>query len=163
VERELGPVAVAVPAAGVARVAPFLGLDAEAFAETVAINLLGAANLFRACLPAMLERGRGQLVPILSVAARKGFASWTAYCASKWGLAGLIEALREELRGSGVRLSTIVPGATASGLWEAVPGRWDRAAMIPVEEVARAVVWIVGAGDGVAVEEVRLQPPRGDL
>ncbi len=44
-------------------------------------------------------RRRGHLLPILSVASRKGFPSWTAYCASKWGLAGLVEALREELRG----------------------------------------------------------------
>jgi NADP-dependent 3-hydroxy acid dehydrogenase YdfG len=163
VEEEVGPIDVAVPAAGVARVAPFLELPAAAWRESLDTNLLGAANLFRACLPAMRARGRGHLLPILSVAARRGFPSWTAYCASKWGLAGLVAALREELAGSGVRISALVPGATDTGLWREVPGSWDRAAMIPVEQVARAAVWILEGDESSTVEELRLQPPGGDL
>ncbi len=162
-EAALGPVEVALPAAGVARIAPFVELTAEDLAATLGTNLLGAAHLFRACLPGMLERRRGHLLPILSVAARQGFPSWTAYCASKWGLAGLVAALREELKGSGVRLTAIVPGATDSTLWEGLPGQWDRSRMIPVAEVARAVVWALEAGPGVEVEEIRLQPPGGNL
>lgn len=162
-EAALGPVEVALPAAGVARIAPFVELTAEDLAATLGTNLLGAAHLFRACLPGMLERHRGHLLPILSVAARQGFPSWTAYCASKWGLAGLVAALREELKGSGVRLTAIVPGATDSTLWEGLPGQWDRSRMIPVAEVARAVVWALEAGPGVEVEEIRLQPPGGNL
>jgi short-subunit dehydrogenase len=111
----------------------------------------------------MLARRRGHLLPILSVAARRGFPSWTAYCASKWGLAGLVAALREELAGSGVRISALVPGATDTGLWREVPGSWDLAAMIPVEQVARAAVWILESDENVTVEELRLQPPGGNL
>jgi NADP-dependent 3-hydroxy acid dehydrogenase YdfG len=111
----------------------------------------------------MVARRRGHLLPILSVASRKGFPSWTAYCASKWGLAGLVEALREELRGTGVRITAIVPGATDSPIWESVPGDWPRAKMIPPAAVARAVVWALDAGDRVEVEEIRLRPPGGDL
>jgi short-subunit dehydrogenase len=111
----------------------------------------------------MLARRRGHLLAILSVAARRGFPSWSAYCASKFGLAGLVEALREELAGTGVRISTLVPGATDTALWEGVPGTWDRTAMIPLDEVARAAAWILETGEGVAVEEVRLQPPGGNL
>lgn len=163
VEAELGPIEVAVPAAGVARVAPFLELSAADFAESIETNLLGVAHLFRTCLPGMLERRRGHLVAILSVAARQGFAAWSAYCASKWGLAGLVAALREELRGSGVRLTSIVPGATDSPIWDELPGSWDRRRMIPAAEVARAVVWALDGGAGVEVEEIRLQPPGGNL
>jgi NADP-dependent 3-hydroxy acid dehydrogenase YdfG len=163
IERELGPIEVLVPAAGLARVAPFTELPVEDFVDTVATNLFGAANLFRPCLEAMVARRRGHLLPILSVASRKGFPSWTAYCASKWGLAGLVEALREELRGTGVRITAIVPGATDSPIWESVPGDWPRAKMIPPAEVARAVVWALDAGDRVEVEEIRLRPPGGDL
>lgn len=163
VEDELGPIEVAVAGAGVARVGSFTQLPASAFRETLDTNLVGVANLFRAVLPGMIDRGRGQLVPLLSVASRQAFPGWSAYCASKWGLLGLVEALREDLKGSGVRICAVTPGATASPLWSEVPGEWDREAMIPAEEVARAVVWALEAGDGVAVEEIRLQPPGGNL
>jgi 3-oxoacyl-[acyl-carrier protein] reductase len=163
VEAELGPIEVVLPAAGVARVAPFLEQTAAAFGESIATNLLGAANLFRSCLPGLVGRRRGHLLPILSVASRQGFPSWSAYCASKWGLAGLVAALREELKGSGVRLTSIVPGATDSSIWEGLPGDWDRSRMIPVAEISRAVVWALESGAGVEVEEIRLQPPGGNL
>jgi len=162
-EATFGPLEVAVAAAGVAHVASFTDLGAETFRQTIETNLVGSANLFRAVLPGMLARGRGQLVPLLSVASRRAFSGWSAYCASKWGLLGLVEALREELRGTGVRVSAITPGATRSPLWDEVPGEWDRGAMIPADEVARAILWAIEAGEEVAVEEIRLRPPGGDL
>jgi NADP-dependent 3-hydroxy acid dehydrogenase YdfG len=163
VELELGPVEEVVPAAGVAAVAPFLEAPASEFEAVVATNLSGAANLARAFLPAMVRRGRGTLVALLSVASRRAFPGWSAYCASKFGLLGLVEVLREELAESGVRVVAVAPGATASPLWNGLPGEWDRARMIPASEVARAVVWALEAGPGVAVEEIRLRPPGGDL
>jgi len=159
----LGVPEVVVAAAGVARVGPFLETPPEALEESLATNLAGVANLFRAFLPAMVGRGAGTLVTLSSVAARRVFPGWSAYCASKWGLAGWVEALREELAGTGVRLLTVTPGATASPLWEEVPGEWDPNRMIPAAEVARAVLWGLDGGDGVAVEEIRLQPPGGNL
>ncbi|HSM13684.1 MAG TPA: SDR family oxidoreductase, partial [Thermoanaerobaculia bacterium] len=163
IETELGPVDGVIPAAGLARIARFEALEAAAFEEVVAVNLLGAANLFRAFLPGLRSRGRGALVPILSVAARTAFPEWSAYAASKWGLLGLVESLRLELAGSGVRVLAITPGATDSPLWDELPGAWDRRKMIPAEEVARAVTWALEAGEEVAVEEIRLRPPGGDL
>jgi len=162
-EARLGPVEVAVAGAGVARVGAFTELPPAEFRETLETNLLGSVNLFRAVLPGMLGRDRGHLVPLLSVASRRAFPGWSAYCASKWGLLGFVEALREDLRGTGVRISAITPGATESPLWDGVPGDWNRDAMIPASEVARAVLWAIEAGSGVAVEEIRLRPPGGDL
>jgi NADP-dependent 3-hydroxy acid dehydrogenase YdfG len=160
---KLGAPDLVVAAAGVAHVGPFAELDPERFRETVETNLVGAANLFRAFLPGMLERRRGTLVAVLSVAARRVFPGWSAYAASKWGLLGLVETLREELRGTGVRVLAITPGATATPLWDPLEGEWDRARMIPPEEVARALLWALDSGGSAAVEEIRLQPPGGDL
>jgi len=163
VEREQGDVATVVAAAGVARVGRLTGLTPEEIRDTIETNLLGTAFLFRAFLPPMLERGRGTLVPVLSVAARKAFPDWSAYCASKWGTLGLVEALREELSGSGVRVLALTPGATETPLWNEVAGDWDRARMMPPQEVARALLWALASGERVAVEEIRLRPPGGDL
>jgi len=163
VEHELGAVSVVVAAAGIAKVASFSEQSDEDFRATVETNLIGAAQLFRAFLPPMLARGRGTLVGVLSVAARNVFAGWSAYAASKWGLLGLLESLRVELQGSGVRVLALTPGATATPLWDGVLGEWDRSKMIAAADVAEALVWALDHGEGAVVEEIRMQPPGGNL
>lgn len=154
---------VVVPAAGVAHISPLTDLTPEAFAETVDVNLTGAALLVRAFLPAMKEQGRGRIFPILSVAARRGFPGWSAYCASKWGLAGFVAALREELAGSGVLVTALYPGATDTPIWDTAPGKWDRSRMVPPSEVARAVGFALDADPSTLLEEIHLGPAGGAL
>ncbi|HZI64852.1 MAG TPA: SDR family oxidoreductase [Thermoanaerobaculia bacterium] len=163
ISSRFGAAEVVVPAAGVAAVAPLAETSPEIFHDVLATNLIGAFHLMRAFLPAMIERRRGFLVPILSAAARRGFPGWSAYCASKWGLAGLVAALREELRSTGVRVTALYPGATATPLWDGLPGEWDRRAMIPAGEVARAVVFALEADDRAALGELHIAPAGGDL
>lgn len=158
-----GAAEIVVPAAGVAHIRPLEEILPAEFSETVDTNLTGAYLLIRALLPAMKERGRGRIFPILSVAARRGFPGWSAYCASKWGLAGLVAALREELQGSGVRVTALYPGATDTPIWEGVPGEWNRAAMVPPAEVARAVAFALDAPESTLVEEIHLGPAGGAL
>lgn len=159
----LGAPAAVVPAAGVLAVAPFDEIEPAAFRETVETNLLGTFHLFQAFLPAMKEAGAGRLVPILSVAATRGFPTWSAYCASKWGVRGMVAALREELAGTGVRITAIYPGATDTTLWDGVPGEWDRSKMVPAKDVARAVVYALATREPALVEEVHLGPAGGPL
>ncbi|MEO8276385.1 MAG: SDR family NAD(P)-dependent oxidoreductase [Thermoanaerobaculia bacterium] len=153
---------IVVPAAGIARVAPFSDLTGEQLRESVETNLLGALYLYRACLPALRSSG-GHLFALLSVAAKQGFPNWSAYSASKWGLRGAIAALREELRGTAVRMTEIYPGATASSLWDEVPGTWDRSTMMSPEVVATALVWALDADPAANVDEIHLQPRGGNL
>lgn len=154
---------IVVPAAGVAHISPLVDLTPEAFAETVDVNLTGAALVVRAFLPGMKERGRGRIFPILSVAARRGFPGWSAYCASKWGLAGFVAALREELAGSGVLVTALYPGATDTPIWDSAPGEWDRSKMVPPSEVARAVGFALDADPSTLMEEIHLGPAGGAL
>lgn len=154
---------IVVPCAGVARVGRLEVLADAELRESLETNLLGALYLYRACLPRLRAAGRGHLFALLSVAATRGFDGWSAYGASKWALRGAVEALREELSGTGVRLTAIVPGATDSPLWNSVPGTWNRAAMLPAERVAAAVLWALETSRDAAVDEIRLQPPGGNL
>jgi len=97
---------------------------------------------------------RPHLFNVASTAARRGFAHNVAYCASKYALRGFGDALREELRERGVRVSTVYPGPTDTGIWDGVPGDRDRAAMKRPEDVA-AVVWEAhGAPDGEDVADL---------
>jgi NAD(P)-dependent dehydrogenase (short-subunit alcohol dehydrogenase family) len=163
VELRWGAADVVVPAAGIASILPVEETSPEEFAGTLATNLTGAFLLIRGFLPGMRRRGRGWILPLLSVAARRGFPGWSAYCASKWGLAGLIAALREEVRGTGIRITALYPGATDTPIWDDAPGEWDRARMLPAAEVARAVGYALDAPESTLVEEVHFGPAGGAL
>lgn len=158
-----GAAEVVVPAAGVAALSAVEETSEDDFTSAIATNLTGAFLLIRALLPAMKTQGRGVLVPILSVAAQRPFSGWGAYCASKWGLAGLVAVLREELKGTGVRVTALYPGATDTPLWNTLPGEWNRAAMVPPSEVARALIYALDAPQSTLVEEIHLGPAGGAL
>jgi NAD(P)-dependent dehydrogenase (short-subunit alcohol dehydrogenase family) len=158
-----GAAGLLVPAAGTAAIAPLEQTSPDDFAALIDTNLTGVFLLIRALLPAMKERGRGWIVPLLSVAARRGFPGWSAYCASKWGLRGLVAALREELQGTGVRITALYPGATDTPIWNDLPGEWNRASMVPPREVARALGYVLDADPSTLVEEVHLGPAGGAL
>jgi NAD(P)-dependent dehydrogenase (short-subunit alcohol dehydrogenase family) len=158
-----GAADLVVPAAGIVSLAPVEQTPPEDFAAILSTNLTGAFLLIRALLPAMKERGQGWIIPILSVAARRGFPGWGAYCASKWGLRGLVTVLREELQGTGVKVTALYPGATDTTIWESLPGDWNRAAMVPPREVARALGYALDGDPAALVEEIHLGPAGGAL
>lgn len=135
----LGGLDVLVNNAGVFEVAPIQELTPEAWERLVQVNLTGPLRVTQAALPALLE-SRGVILNVSSVAGLQGFPGSTGYCATKYGLRGLGDALREELREAGVRVATLYPGGTDTTIFDGVPGDWDRTAMNTPDEVAE-VAW----------------------
>jgi short-subunit dehydrogenase len=84
--------------------------DLEVLARTFATNNTGLAATFHPFVQGMCDRGSGRLVGIASVAAIRGLPGHGAYCASKAAVVAYCESLRGELRGSGVRVVTLLPG-----------------------------------------------------
>ena len=84
--------------------------DLEVMARTLATNTLGVAATFHAFLSGMRARGSGALVGIASVAGIRGLPGHGAYCASKAAVIAYCESLRGELRTTGVKVVTVVPG-----------------------------------------------------
>jgi NAD(P)-dependent dehydrogenase (short-subunit alcohol dehydrogenase family) len=163
IEERFGAADVVVPAAGIVRLGRISQLPAGQFAETIAVNLTGVYNLIHGVLPSMLRRGRGWLFPILSVAARQAFPEWGAYAASKWGLAGLVAALRAELASTGIRITAVYPGATDTPIWDGLHGSWNRAAMVPAAAVATLIGAALDADPRALVEEIHVGPVGGAL
>ena len=95
-------------------------LSPDEFRSSLDVNLLAPFLLARAFLPAMLARGTGHIVSIRSIADHMAFPENAAYSASKYGLRGLHEVLRAELRGTGVHATLISPGPTDTPLWDPV-------------------------------------------
>ncbi len=135
----------------------------EDWDRTIRTNLTGLFLVTKAVLPGMLDRGAGHLVNILSVAARTAFPKNGAYNASKFGALGFTEALRGEVRGAGIRVTAVLPGATDTPFWDALGDRWDRARMMPPSIVARAVREAAEAPPEAMVEEIRIAPILGNL
>lgn len=133
----------------------------EAFAELVETNLVGPFAVVRAVLGAMRKRGSGHVITVGSVADRAAFPENGAYAASKFGLRGLHEVLRAELRGTGVRATLVSPGPVDTTLWDpldpdARPGFTPRAMMLRADAVAEAIRWVATQPAEVNVDELRL-------
>lgn len=141
-----GPPELVVNAAGVFDLEGFADTSLETFDRNVGVNLRGAFLVVRAVLPGMLERGRGLIVQVGSVAGRKALPGNAAYSASKYGLRGVHEVLLEEIRGTGVRATLLEPAAVDTSAWDSLrpderddlPSRGD---MLRAEDVAEAVVF----------------------
>ncbi len=109
----LGPIDALVNNAGVQVIGKTETIDCDRGESSLFVNLFSPLRLTRAVLPEMLARGSGQIVNVASIASFAPTPGMTYYNASKAGLAGASEALRGELRGSGVDVLTVYPGIIA--------------------------------------------------
>ncbi len=146
-EQQLGPVDVLVNNAGIFAMAPVEKLDTLVFDRMLAVNLRGPFLMSRAVLPGMKSRKRGHIVNISSTAGRRGFAGGGAYCASKFGLAGLTEAMRYEARTSNVRVTCVYPSTVNTDLMKKSGMDMKAERAIQPEDVANAVVSLVAMDD----------------
>ncbi len=146
--------------AGIAVVKPIDELTLEDWKRTLDINVTGPFLLTKLLLPQLEE---GSIVNIMSIAARTGFSTWSAYCMSKFAMEGFSRALREELRPRNIRVINIYPSATNTGIWDNVPGEWSREKMLDPIEVAEAVAYAVSRPSNVAVETINVGNIAGTL
>lgn len=156
VEEFGGSIDILVNNAGIFGVEPFDELDIGAWNRYLEVNATGAFLVTQEALGALRESDNAHIFNVSSVAGRQGFAGNVAYCTSKYALRGFSDALREELVGDGIRVSTVYPGATDTTIFDGVPGDWDRSKMNKPEEVAEAIFAAYGK-DGT--EEIEIAPP----
>jgi short-subunit dehydrogenase len=110
------PVDVLVSNAGIAVVAPFDKTTDGDWDRLLEINLRSALRLTRAFLPDMIERGTGNIVFVASLAGLIGAPGMVGYSTTKFALVGFAEALRHDLEGTGVSITTICPGYVKTNL-----------------------------------------------
>ena len=136
------PVEILVNNAGVGWAGAFAAMPAEMIEELVAVNLLGTARLTRALLPAMLERRRGHIVMVASVAGHVGVRDEALYAATKAAMLNFSESLRYEVRDAGVRVTTVSPGVVDTPFFKRRGSAYNRRhpRPIPPERLARAIV-----------------------
>jgi short-subunit dehydrogenase len=146
-----GEVDVLVANAGITHYMPFAELPLDKAEEMNSVNWSGTLNSVRAGLPGMIERGRGHLVIVSSGGGMRGFPGAAVYNGTKAAQRGFAEALRHELNGTGVSVTTVYPGEIETSLhdheWDRMPEWYRRDRRSPPGPLGEAVV--------AAVEEDR--------
>ena len=131
--------------------------------DIINTNLLGSIYTIKTVLPKMISNGGGTIINILSVVTKSTFTKSTAYSASKWGLLGYTNSLREEVRKYNIRVINIIPGATETPIWSKEIRDINSDRMMTTEDIARVLVWAYLQKENLITEEIVLKPIQGDL
>jgi meso-butanediol dehydrogenase/(S,S)-butanediol dehydrogenase/diacetyl reductase len=112
-----GGVDVLVNNAGLVKAGALADYDERDWDQLFAVNVKGVFLVTRAAIPALGEPDEAAIVNIASIAGKKGYAGLGAYCASKFAVIGLTQAMAQELAGVGIRVNAICPGLLATAMW----------------------------------------------
>ena len=124
------------------------------------LNFLSQAYLAKAFLPLFKKRNNGDLIFIGSESALKGSRKGAIYCASKFAVRGMAQALREECSRNNVRVTVINPGMVNSAFFDQLdfePGEDPENYLVP-DDVAQAVSYILDSRDLINLDEINLSP-----
>lgn len=157
----LGTVDVLINNAGVFIPGAIHEEEEGALQKMIETNLYSAYNLSRALLPNMIEAKKGQIVNMCSVASITAYPNGGSYAISKFALLGFSKCLREELKDKGIKVTSILPGATWSASWEGVDLPKNR--LMQAEDIAETVYQLSQLSPSAVVEEIIIRPQLGDL
>ncbi|MBK8483213.1 MAG: SDR family oxidoreductase [Saprospiraceae bacterium] len=124
-------------------------------------NLYSAYHLTRAILPNMLHRNSGHIFNMCSIASLDSYPGGSSYCISKFALLGFSKCLREELKDKGIRVTSILPGATWSDSWKGANLPIDR--IMQATDIAKIVLCAIELSPSAVLEEIIVRPQLGDL
>jgi NAD(P)-dependent dehydrogenase (short-subunit alcohol dehydrogenase family) len=162
VKERFGNVDILVNNAGITQ--PILTVEdtpPEVWRDVIDTNLTGTYLCTRAALPLM--KAGSIIINNLSAAATQVFPKYATYSAAKRGALGFTLSLREELIPRGIRVMALMPGATATDMWDHIVPDAPRDRMIDVASVARAVLYAVLLPASVNPSQIMLDPASGVL
>jgi 3-oxoacyl-[acyl-carrier protein] reductase len=153
-EEAFGGLDILVNNAGVGVFAPVAELTVDEWDRVVETNLSGLFYCTHAAIPRLKQRGGGWIINIGSLAGKNAFPGGAAYNASKFGLIGFSEALMQEVRHDGIRVSYIMPGSVAT------PGFSEAEWKIQPEDLGQIVLDLLATPDRTLPSRIEVRPSR---
>ena len=154
----MGAPEILVNAAGIGIIKPLDGLSEEDFMNSIHTNLLGTFLLVKAVLPTMKEAKKGLIINIPGVLGKVPMAGAAAYSASKYGIVGMMQSIREELKRTEIRITNLFLGGVDSPFWDTIDLKVQKEKMIREEEAARSIWFLCQQPASGVVSEMVLQP-----
>lgn len=141
--------------AGIGEFAPVAGTPMESYQRVMAVNFFGPVMMVKKALPMMQKQGGGSIVNLASTSSQKGFASGSAYAASKFALRGFTQSLMEEVRSQHIRVFQVNPSevSTAFGNPERKERKETESKLGP-EQIAQTIVSILELPDKAVIPEL---------
>lgn len=124
-------------------------------------NLFSAYHLTRGLVHKMKDAGAGHIFNMCSIASIKAYANGGSYAITKFALLGFSRCLREELKTTGIRVTSVLPGATRTRSWDGVDLPDDR--FMTSEDIAELVYTCHAISPRSVVEELLVRPQLGDI
>lgn len=149
---------ILINATGIGIIKTMDTLDSASFEKVLQVNLIGAFYLVKAVLPNLKEQKKGLIINIPGVLGKVPMAGAAAYSASKYGLVGMMQSIREELKRTEIRITNIFLGGIDSAFWDNIDLRVQRDKMIIAEEAAKAIWFLCQQPSSGVVSEMVLQP-----
>ncbi len=126
-------------------------------------NLKGVFLCSKFALPHLIADGGGQIINVLSIAAKVAFPASGAYCAAKAGALAFTKVLAAEVRQQNVRVTAVLPGSVETPFWDDIPEHPDFDKMLKPEHIADAILSVCQQPNGMVTEEIVVMPPLGIL
>jgi short-subunit dehydrogenase len=155
---QLATIDVLINAAGIGIIKPVETLSETAFLQTLHTNLYAPFLLMKSFLPSMKEQKKGLIINIPGVLGKVPMAGAAAYSASKYGLVGMMQSIREELKRTEIRITNLFLGGVDSPFWDNIDLRVQKDKMIQAHEAARAIWFLCQQPASAVVSEMVLQP-----
>lgn len=149
--------------AGIGHFGPVVDFAPDDWDTVLNSNLKAVYLCAKYALPSMLAQGGGQIINVLSIAAKVAFEASAAYCAAKAGALALTKVLASEVRQQDVRVTAVLPGSVHTPFWDDVPQHPDFDQMLKPEHVADTIISICQQPPGMVTEEIIVMPPLGIL
>lgn len=154
----IGTPDILINGAGIGIIKSIDQLTVEDFNRSLQINLVGTFLLVKAFLPAMKEAKKGLIINIPGVLGKVPMAGAAAYSASKYGIVGMMQSIREELKRTEIRITNLFLGGVDSPFWDTIDLKVQKEKMIREEEAARAIWFLCQQPASGVVSEMVLQP-----
>lgn len=148
--------------AGIFEMGSVVEMESALFLDHLKTNILGPFHILKHGHDFLIENVT-HLVHISSIAGKKGFENVSAYCASKFGLNGLVESVREEWSSMGVRFSTLMPGAIDTPIWENISDDFERSKMLDPEDFIQVFDMVVKSPPNMQFTDITFLHKSGVL